>query len=411
MTPSPTRGVLGMTFRTAAYRVVSGVAAAGITILTARSLGPSGRGAFVLAFTLATVSYLACMFGINTAARVHLVAKRPAVLPGDYVGLCAALVVLEVIVCTLLSMACLPLVGVDVSIGVHLVTGLLGGSFLAQYTLFDAVNAFGRTDIASGLDAVGSIAQVVFVLVLAELEVRHIGPYLAALTAANGIQVVLELLSLRWMKVPVRPRYRRDAWKLLLRSGLAGTTLSLAPLLTLRADRYIVGLFLNPNAVGIYSVAAAVPELLRVPAAALSNSFFYRIASGLAHPHDFARLRRSFILLSAVLSGLTFVAAPALVRLVFGERYLGAVGPLRVLLLAEIGVSVFQLDGFTLAGLNRIPQAALAAAAGLVVVTASDFALIPAFGINGAAWASVLGYSVMGGMAALLLRRQVAARG
>jgi O-antigen/teichoic acid export membrane protein len=408
--PDSTTGVLSITARTAGYKVVSGLAAAGVTVVTARTLGSDGRGAFVLVFTLATITYLLSMLGVNTAARVHLVARESVVESNDYLGLCLGLVVLETVACSLLAAVFLPLVGVHLSTGVLAVAGLLGGSLLAQYTLFDAVNAYGRTDWASALDAAGSVAQIAFVLVLAGLHVGAVGPYLAALTVANGIQVILELVVLRVMRVSIRPRYRRQAWVLLLRSGLPGAGLSLAQLLTFKVDRYLVGLFLTPNAVGLYSVAAAVPEMLRVPCVALSNSFFYRIASGRARPADFTALRRWFTLGAVALSAVAAIGAPWGVRVVFGKEYMGAVTSLRVLLLAEIGVSVFQLDGFILAGLNRIGQAATGAGVGLAVVTLFDLLLIPGFGIVGAAWASVVGYSVMGAVTAVLLRRQPDAR-
>lgn len=405
---TPTTGVLRITLHTVGYKLVSSLAAAGLTVVTARSLGPSGRGTFVLLFTLATITYLVCMIGVNTAGRVHLVATDTDVESTHYLGLCAALVLLEIVVCTLLAAVFLPVVGVQVSVGVRVVTGVLGGSLLAQYTLFDAINAYGRTDSASAVDALGSVAQIVFVLVLSQLGVRHIGAYLGVLAVANGIQVGASLLALRSMRVPVRPRYSRAAWRKLLRTGVPGANLSVAQMLTFRADRYLIGFFLTPAAVGLYSVAASIPELLRVVCVAFSNSVFYRIAAGLARPADFKNLRRWFILVAMAMSAVTIVFAPLGIRLVFGEAYLDAVPALRVLLLAEIGVSVFQLDGFTLAGLNKIGQAAAAAATGLAVVIACDLALIPAFGIVGAAWASVVGYSVMGLTAALLLRRYVA---
>lgn len=399
-----TSGVLGITLRTVAYRAIAGMSTAGVTVITARSLGPRGRGAFVLMFTVATVSYLGCSFGVNTAARVHLVARTKPVTPSEFLGLSAALACLETVVCTAVAALALPLVGVDLPLGLEMLTGLLGGTLLAQYMLFDAINAFGKTALASALDALGSAVQVVLVLVLAVLHVRALGPYIVALTVADVLQITTELVALRSMGISVRPTYSARAWRFLLRSGVPGTGLSLAQLLTFRLDRYLVGLFLTPQAVGLYSVAAAVPELLRIPCMALSNSFFYRIASGTAVAGDFRRMRRGSLGLTVLFSGVTFVLAPVGIRLVFGERYMGAVGALRVLLLAEVGVSVFQLDGFSLAGLNRIGRAATAAGLGLAVVTVADIVLIPHHGIVGASWASVIGYSVMGTVAYVFLR-------
>ncbi len=406
-----TTGVLGITARMVAYRVVSGLCAAGITVATARALGPSGRGTFVLVFTLATLTYLACTFGVNTAARVHLVAKARVVEIDDYLGLCAALTVVETVACTLLAAAVMPLVDVGLSLGTCALVGVLGGTFLAQYTLFDAVNAYGQTALASALDAGGSLAQLALVFLLAERDVDDIAIYVAALAVANLLQVALELRSLRWMGLPLRPRVRARQWRVLLRSGAPATVLSLAQNLSFRLDRYLVGAFLDPAAVGLYSVAAAIPEMLRVPGLALANSFFYRIAAGSAQPGDFRRLRRGFIALAVGLSAATFIAAPLLIRVVFGPEYEGSVGPLRVLVIAEIAVCVFELDGFSLAGLNRIGRAALAAALGLVTVTVADLVLVPTMGINGAGWASVLGYSLMAAAAAVFLRRATGAGG
>lgn len=391
------------------YKAISSGAAAGITVVTARSLGPDGRGAFVLLFTVATVTYLACTFGVNTAARVHLVARPRVVELGDYLGLSAALVALQTVACAVLGAALLPLVNVGLPGAEAILLGVLGGSLLAQYMLFDAINAYGRTSLAAALDAAGSAAQLVFVVGLAQLEVRTVAPYIAALGVANVVQTALELGSLRSMKLSLRPRYRPAEWKLLVRSGLPGTALSLAQMLTFRLDRYLVGIFLTPAAVGVYSVAAAIPELLRTPPLALSYSFFYRIASGTADPRDFRALRRWFVLLAVIGSAVTFVVAPVVIRLAFGPEYADSVVPLRILLLGEVGVTLFYLDAFSLAALNRIGHAAAGAVTGLTVVVLADLVLVPAFGISGAAWASALGYSTMGLSAALLLRRQLKA--
>jgi O-antigen/teichoic acid export membrane protein len=98
---------------------------------------------------------------------------------------------------------------------------------------------------------------------------------------------------------------------------------------------------------------------------------------------------------------MVFVLAPFVVQIAFGPEYVGAVTPLRILLLGEAGIAIFYLDGACLAGTNRLRSLASAAVIGLAVVTVLDVALIPHFGLEGAAWASV----VMGAAAVLLLRR------
>jgi O-antigen/teichoic acid export membrane protein len=391
-----------------AYKGVSGISAAAIIVVTARALGPTGRGVLVLLFTLATITYLACTLGVNTAARVHLVAKDSPVASGDYVGLVLALTVMQTLVCAGVGAVLLPVVSVHLSAVQELPYAVLGGTLLAQYMLMDGLNAYGRTTLATAIDAAGSATQLLLVVVLAFGHARTVTPYILALTGGNLLQIGLSLAYLSRIGVPVRPRYRRPSWVLLLRSGAPGTALAMAQMLTFRLDRYLVGALMDPKAVGVYSVAVTLPELLRLPSVALSQTVFYRLAAGLGTVEDFRRVRMWCLAVPAALSAVAFVVAPALLRAIFGDTYLAAVTPMRILLFAEVGVSVFYLDGFSLAGIGRLGDAAVSAVVGLVIVTLLDLVMIPAYGLAGAAWASAIGYSIMGVVALVLLGRRVA---
>jgi len=231
---------------------------------------------------------------------------------------------------------------------------------------------------------------------------------MAALMVANTLQTALALWSLRRVGVGVRPTYDNTTWRLLLRKGRYGIPSSIGQALTFRVDRYLVGLFLNPAAVAIYSVAATAPELLRLPSLALGQPLVYRFASGSASLGDFRRVRRLCLAMTVLMAAAIAVAAPLLIRIAFGSEYLGAVTPLRVLLLGELGICMFYLNGATLTGINKLKEAAIAATIGLGIVVLLDLVLIPVLGLAGAAWASVIAYSAMGAAAAFLVRRSTA---
>jgi O-antigen/teichoic acid export membrane protein len=180
----------------------------------------------------------------------------------------------------------------------------------------------------------------------------------------------------------------------------------LAELLAFRLDRYLVGVFLVPSAVGVYAAAAAAPELLRMPVATVAQPVFYRLAAGSATLADFRRTRQILLAATGAMVLVLVIAAPVAIRLAFGAAYQGAVTPLRVLLLAEFGVTLFYLDGSALAGVDRTRESAWAAMAGLFVTAVGDVVLIPKYGLAGAAWASVIGYSLMGAATHWFLRRQ-----
>jgi len=267
------------------------------------------------------------------------------------------------------------------------------------------LNAFGHLRVSAAVDAGGSIAQLLLALVLVVLGERHVTPYVNALTVANVLQILASLAVLRHFGVRVRPRWRPPEWIQLIRTGIPAIFLGFGMVLTFRMDRYLVGIKLTPAAVGVYSVAATGPELLRLVPTAWSAPVFHRIAAGLAVPADFRRMRVLCLATVLVCVVVTSVLAPFAVRILFRAQYLGAVTPLRILLLAEFGVAIFAFDAGALIALHRMWDSATAVAIALVLVSIGDFVLIPCYGLPGAAWASVFAYSVMGLMAHLSLRR------
>lgn len=407
--PSPVghipRGLVGTTASILAFKLLSTAAIVVVGVVTARQLQPSGRGVFVLLIATASFGLLISSLGVNVSARILLVAKVDPVSSGDYLGLSAALVLLQTFVCAALGLLLLPAVNVRLSVPVLVLFAFLGAALLAQYLLNDTLNAFGYTTQATTVEAAGSVLQVLLVLLLAAFGHRSVTPFIAALLVANTTQALLGLYVLRRVAIDVRPRYRRSSWLLLLRKGLPGIPTSLGQLLTFRIDRYLVGIFLDPAAVGVYSVAATAPELLRLPSLAMGQPILYRLASGSAGVGEFRRIRNLCLVATVALAGVVAAAAPIGVRILFGPEYLEAVTPLRLLLLGELGIAVFYLDGAALAGTNRLKALAAAAMVGLGAVTFLDLLLIPAFGLAGAAVASAVAYSVMGGAAALLVRR------
>jgi O-antigen/teichoic acid export membrane protein len=204
----------------------------------------------------------------------------------------------------------------------------------------------------------------------------------------------------------MRPRWSATSSRELARVGRSGLTLNLSQSLAFRADRYLVGAFLGPAAVGTYSVAATLPELVRLVPYSLSEIVFRRSTADPGYsPALHARLRQQCLVIVGALSALAAVTAPIVVPAVFTESFRDAVGPLVVLAAAEVGIGSFYLDARRLSGQGRIGDAARAAIAGLIVVLLGDVVLIPSFELMGAAAASLAGYTCM----AVIARRKLRA--
>ena len=382
--------------------------AAAATIVTARDLGAQGRGVLVLYLTVASFSLLVSSLGVNTSCRLLLVSADRPVSLNDFLGLCLVLGAGQALLCSALGAVLLPLVGVGVNLDGVLLLALLGAGLFGQYVMFDALNAYGLITTAAAIQALVGAGQLVAVLGLAALDVRTAPPFVLVLAVGGLVQVGVSLVALRPLHLGLRPSRDAASWRRLVRAGLPAVAVNMGQVLTFRIDRYLVGLFLGPAAVGVYSVASTAPELLRLPTMALGQPIFHRLASGSARLDDFRRGRAVCLLTVAGLAAAMAAVAPIAVRTVFGPEFSGAVTPMRILLLGEMGIALYYIDGSSLFGLGRIADVALASAAGLVVVTAGDLVLLPTWGIAGAAWASVPAYTAMGVITYGYLRRHAA---
>jgi O-antigen/teichoic acid export membrane protein len=187
----------------------------------------------------------------------------------------------------------------------------------------------------------------------------------------------------------------------MLRKGLPAVGMNAGQSFTFRLDRYIVAGVLGPAPLGIYSVAVAGSEALRLLPSAWGQTAFYQIASGARSVSSLRRERQDHPAL--VLWGL---AVPYVVRFTVGAAYTGAVTPWRILMIGEIGVMAYQIDSRLLASTGKTGPAGLAGVLGLVVVAILDVIWIPMWGLIGAAEASAIAYLVMGVGAAVALHRE-----
>lgn len=384
----------------AASKILSNIALSVTAVLTARLLGPSARGMLTLVITAASLSMLLLTMGVALAGRLHLVSKDRVSL-GEYLGLGIALTLLQGICCVALGLFLLPLA--NTRLGTLGILSLMsyGMIILGSQLLSGALLAYGYFAYASLSDMSAGIISLLVTSALVISDAREVPLYVISLATGPLIGSFIGLIVLRRKGHGIRPSYKRLAWTRLLRAGVPSLGLNVGQAAIFRIDRYLVGFFLSPAAVGLYSVAATAAELVRLPSFSLGQFLFHRLASGRLSNSGARQIYRMgmFILITLVV-GMFFVSAPG-VRLVFGNAYDGAIIPLQILLLGEIGVGSFLLDSFSLSGRNQIGKAANASLLSLLLVTVLDLLLIPKFGIAGAAWASVVGYSTM----AVLARR------
>jgi O-antigen/teichoic acid export membrane protein len=378
-------------------------------IVTARALGPADRGVLVIFMTLSGLLTGIGSLGTSTAARVRMVAADDKLLLADYLGLAAGLLMVQAVAAAGLG-----------AVALTATHSLVGGYILVAFSVYSVLNlactflrdglfAFGHTGSASRGDAVGAGIQLAavllcfvlwhgrLVLALVALVVGAVGElcYLAGRYAANSLSL--------------QPRVRFSAWPADIGSGLPALVVRLGLDMTMRFDRILLGILASTGQVGIYSVAVTTSEMLWFIPAGIAQVVFHRVASAQVPVHRLRRVRIVNLTLSLLGAGVLAVLAPTLIRALFGDAFQGATTAMRVLLIAAVAICCYQIDITCVVASNGLRPASGITSVSLPVVVLLDLALIPRYGLLGAAWASVAGYVLMAALAARAVSRMAAA--
>jgi lipopolysaccharide exporter len=263
--------------------------------------------------------------------------------------------------------------------------------------LFDGLSNIGTVDFRREMQFQKEFAIMVlpkFFGIIATLTAAFIHPSYAALLygiiTSQGLRSVMS-----YVMHPFRPRLSLRAWRGLVGYSIWTWLLSLAILLRNRSDTLVLGRLTNSTSVGVYSVGAEVAflptsELVEPLCRASFAGFAAANREGVSITETYLRLVSFAVLITLPAGvGLALVAG-TLVRLAFGPGWEGAVPVLQVLGLAGI-MSVFgQISLHLMSAHNLLGRLTAVALAGAVLRIALLLALIPRFGVPGAAWAAAV---------------------
>jgi O-antigen/teichoic acid export membrane protein len=210
------------------------------------------------------------------------------------------------------------------------------------------------------------------------------------LTFSAATLVVLKTGWLRWPfpSVSARP---------LLRFGLQSQLGSLASVLNLRLDQMLMSTLMSAPLLGIYVVAVTVAGLATVPPATLGVIAAPRISweqDPAARLHSWGRLLRFSVLLQLIFACALWTLAPSIVQLAFGPGFGASASVSRILIVASfpLGLNTMLAIGFRAFNRPLTPSTAETVSLGTTVI--GLWLLLPRYGILGAAWASLVAYSV-----------------
>lgn len=358
-------------------------------ILTARLLGPEGRGEYAAAAIWLLLPSLLAVAGLQNAV-VYLMRQRPA--ESQSIGLAGLLLSTAAFVpLLLLCLWLLPWLMQSYSPGVvALARAALLLSVLNVWMVMARQWLLGLGRFAAFNTVFYSCALTYLVLLLVLVALHAVTPANAVLaqigSTALALLAVLPLLAVGWRHRGLRPG---ACVAPLLRYGLKAAPIDLMATLGQNIDRLVLVAFVPAAVFGIYVVAMSFARLLSVLQNAVAAVMLADLANGDPVKIEQAvhRCFRMLLWALVVLCGLLFLVDARLLALVYGPGFASAAPIFRVLLLDAALTCLTQvlIQGFLSIGMPGLPSTIQVAS--FCVTTVAILVLTPTMATMGAALA------------------------
>jgi O-antigen/teichoic acid export membrane protein len=368
----------------------------GIWMLINALLGMSGVMAFGL--TDATIKFVSQYRASNNTAELQRVVRFSVTVYG-LLGLVAAAALAAV--APVLFRQVFQLDPADHAIGVSALQ--VGGLTLALRfvdSVFQSVlYGFERYDLAA------RITMVINVLTFgANLALTAAGYGLVAMVAATALWLVPCAIWKGWRirrdllpQLSVLPLLSRDLFNTLFRFGFWSWLHGMSGILLHQLDRILVASLLGTAALAHYAICLQLAQQIH-GLIARAAGFLFPLASAIKESGDLGRLRRiyvqgsNFTVVVGVGLGLPlFVFAHPILALWMGAEFADtSAGVLRVLVLVFTVLSTTVVPYYFLIGTGLVRLNTLFGLASGGSVALAALALIPIFGLAGAAWARLV---------------------
>lgn len=384
------------------------------SIVTARLLGPEGKGVIALSASMSQLAVAILALGTGSGL-AFLAGKRRFPVP-ELLGAAAVLglafggivgVSLVLAQGLLLSTILRGVTPQELALIALTIPFVFSGSFIGNVLLGE-----GAVARLAAVQAVAPMSTFVFLTVALVLVGPTASTALAALLIATAANSAFALV-LGARKHGLSLRHLSEVTREALSYGVRIVTGSAANTFWLRADVFFLNYLGGPAQVGVYSVSTNLAEKIWLLDESIGAAVFSEVVS--RDPEESAalalRTARMVGVLALVGSLLLAVVSAVLIPVLYGPRFAGAIGPLMLLLPGVVAVGIGRpLSAYFSGQLSRPGLTSVAAVLGAIVAAIAYFGLIPKYGAMGAAIGSSLSYSAPLVFYSLLLGRYANSR-
>jgi O-antigen/teichoic acid export membrane protein len=386
--------VIQYSFQTFLIQISVTILGVVLTVLSARLLGPEGKGVLSLLILLPVLAVTFGRLGMGNSVIYHAprVAHPHLIFNGllliSIIGISVSLLLLPLVLLLRHSLfKNIPLPWLMVMCGMivfFILYDFMTSLFIALYH----INL--RNRMVVFFPAANIIFFVVFVIVLKGGVQGAIGAW--------SVGVIFSLaVSWRWLNqrsVWRRGKVDRALMKQLLRFGIKSHVGTLLELLNYRADYLLVNLYAGPGPVGLYSCSVNMAETSwKLPEAASIVLLPNVARMPLSQARDLTqRICRMVLFLVFIFCVLLVIFRKAIILILFGSSFLPSEEPLLILLPGFIAFALWKILAYGLLAQGYPQKYSLTSGLAFFTMIALDLLLIPQKGIAGAAWASTVAY-------------------
>ena len=375
-------------------------------VVIARALGPEGRGVTALYQAAVNMAFAILSLGLPAAVIYYVARREQTVAQAMENGL--SVTIAATALTAAFALALVPMFGTELKAEqVPYWPAIIAVPAIIQGRVIDSVlRAQGRFLAMNALDILLPLSILANLLAV---EIA-IGLTIERAVYAWSLGFILPVVA-GYAAIGAAAWPRRLAPLSLLRPtvrfGVQAQLGNLIQLLNYRLDVYLILLFVNTAGVGLYAVGVSLSEGMWFIANSVSVVLLTSLTAG--DEGNAARLTpvvcRNTLLVTGLASLAAAAAAPVVIPMLFGRDFDDAIVPFLCLLPGSIALSGTKILAAYVFSRGKPMINAQIATATLAVSLLAALALLPLWGVTGAAIAASIAYCISLGLTAIAYHR------
>lgn len=382
-----------------------------VIIYAARVLGAEGYGVFSYAMSLAAFFSLFSDLGLSGVLTREL--SRNPEKKSDYIATASVIKIIMTVASFLITIGLSPiLVKIEAARPLIALAAFLVVFDTARMFIFGFTRARNKMELEGILTFITEACIALFAI---GIFVFSPSPFLLSLAYAfgSGLGTIFVFLAIWKYARKIIGSFKKELVWPIVETSLAFAMVGIFGALMINTDSVILGFFKSAYDLGLYAVAQRPVQLLYILPAIIAVSIF-PIVSHSAHnkKHEQSRKILEFSLIASLAIALPIaiggiILAQPLMLLLFGAEYHGAVLCFQLLLSTVLFVFPGTVIGNAMLSYNMQKAFSLTAATGAIVNIVLDLLLIPRYGINGSAVATIITQIIANGINWYLLHERI----